>query len=976
MTCKSGPKMQEYARKIRTKSSNCINQQRTFLTFIQRTPVTLTIRKSRLFNSFSVLLCATALFLTTRHAGARIIGISFQMQLGNPSNATADTNNHNHYLIQRTVEAIDFNDNLGEPNWASWDLTASDVGSSGRSSSFFADTNLPPNFTEVLPGDYSGSGFDRGHMCPSADRTDNTTDNDLVFFMSNIIPQASVNNQTVWANFETYCRTLAQSGNELLITCGPSLFDGSRIQPGGKAAIPQFTWKIAVVVPPGTNGALNRITTATRVITLKIPNNDSVSSTWQNYLTSAAQIEIDTGFTFFTALPTNVAAALRSKVDGQTNPPPTIFSFSPASGSVNDSVVITGTNLFSAGTVAFNGTSAEFTVNSDTQITAVVPTNAFTGLISITTASGTAASSSSFTVIGPSIPDLGIAATHVGSFTQGDANDTYTIIVTNLGSATTSGTITLTDSLPASLTATAIGGSGWTANLATLTCSRSDTLAAGSSYPPITLTVAVATNAPSTVTNFATVSGGGDMNSANNSSADPTTIIQPGVVPFTGVLAGWDTSGQTNFGVSPLAATTNAPNLTIVGLTRKAGVATSGSGAARGWGGTGFTDSSESAAVTASRAVTVSIAANTGYMVSYSAISKFDYRRSGTGPSNGVVQYQIGSGAFTDIATVSYSSTSSGGASLGPIDLSGIPALKNIGEGTNVTFRIVNWGGTSSGGTWYIYDMSSSSAPDLAIQGTLTPVATAVADLAVSTSHGSNFVQGDIGDTYTITVANVATAGTTGTVSVTDTLPPGLTATSIGGPGWTPNLGTLTCTRSDILPAGSSYPPITLTVNVATNAPATVTNLVSVTGGGEANTANNTANDPTSIIALTPIQSWRLFYFGTTANGGAAADTAIATADGMPNLLKYALGLVPLTPAANPVVGDLTTGFLRLTLPKNPNASDISLHVEATTNLTTPSWTTSTTTVDQNTPTLLQVHYNAPVNSSASGFIRLRVSRP
>src|SRR5450759_1198989 len=138
-------------------------------------------------NLFSVLVGLSVLFF----AGWRVdasIGISLQMQLSNPSNATADTNDHDHYLIQRTVEAIDYSDNLREPNWASWDLTASDIGSSGRSSSFFLDTNLPPNFYWVKTTDYSGSGYDRGHMCPSADRTDNTTDNDLVFYMSNIIP--------------------------------------------------------------------------------------------------------------------------------------------------------------------------------------------------------------------------------------------------------------------------------------------------------------------------------------------------------------------------------------------------------------------------------------------------------------------------------------------------------------------------------------------------------------------------------------------------------------------------------------------------------------------------------------------------------------------------------------------------------------------------------------------------------------------
>ena len=73
-----------------------------------------------------------------------------------------------------------------------------------------------------MPGDYTSSGYDRGHLCPSADRTDTETNNDLVFFMSNVLPQASVNNSGVWLQFENYCRSLVESTNnyELLITCG------------------------------------------------------------------------------------------------------------------------------------------------------------------------------------------------------------------------------------------------------------------------------------------------------------------------------------------------------------------------------------------------------------------------------------------------------------------------------------------------------------------------------------------------------------------------------------------------------------------------------------------------------------------------------------------------------------------------------------------------------------------------------------
>jgi DNA/RNA endonuclease G (NUC1) len=252
------------------------------------------------------------------------IDASLQMQLGNPSGAIVDTNNHDHYLIQRTVEALDYSDNLGEPNWASWDLTASDIGSSGRSD-FLTDTTLPPNFNWVGTADYTDSGYNRGHMCPSEDRSDNTNDNKLVFYMSNVIPQTADNNQGPWEKLESYCQSLAQSGDELLIMCGPNGFSGARINTNGPVFIPDYIWKIAVVVPPGSGSALSRITSFTRVIAVNMPNISGIRSvSWTNYITSVNQIQTNTGYTFFTALPPDVAAALRAEVDGVTILPPTL----------------------------------------------------------------------------------------------------------------------------------------------------------------------------------------------------------------------------------------------------------------------------------------------------------------------------------------------------------------------------------------------------------------------------------------------------------------------------------------------------------------------------------------------------------------------------------------------------------------------------------------------------------------------------
>jgi hypothetical protein len=123
--------------------------------------------------------------------------------------------------------------------------------------------------------------------------------------------------------------------------------------------------------------------------------------------------------------------------------------------------------------------------------------------------------------------DLTITKTHAGNFTNGQTGATYTITVSNVGFGPTVGTVTVTDTLPNvpnTLVPTAMSGTGWTCNLATLICTRSDALAAGASYPAITLTVNVPVSIQSSVTNMATVSGGGDSNPSNNTATDATTI--------------------------------------------------------------------------------------------------------------------------------------------------------------------------------------------------------------------------------------------------------------------------------------------------------------------------------------------------------------------------------------------------------------------------------------------------------------------
>ncbi len=165
---------------------------------------------------------------------------------------------------------------------------------------------------------------------------------------------------------------------------------------------------------------------------------------------------------------------------------------------------------------------------------------------------------------------------------------------------------------------------------------------------------------------------------------------------------------------------------------------------------------------------------------------------------------------------------------------------------------VVNVTGTTGGNKVNTTGAVTSTNGGTGNTATASVIVVGMPDLTISKSHTGNFMPGQTGANYTITVSNIGNGATVGPVTVTDTLPTGLTATAMSGTGWACVLNTLTCTRADVLNAGASYPPITLTVNVALAIAATVTNTATVSGGGETNTANDTATDPTHVGA--PLQ--------------------------------------------------------------------------------------------------------------------------
>jgi uncharacterized repeat protein (TIGR01451 family) len=547
----------------------------------------------------------------------------------------------------------------------------------------------------------------------------------------------------------------------------------------------------------------------------------------------------------------------------------------------------------------------------DFTITVTVANNAPTSVTnSVTVSGGGELNTANDTATDPTTvtvpaPDLAITNTHQGAFRQGDGTDTYTIAVSNVGLLATNGQVSVTDTLPAGLTPTAASGTGWTTNISgqTVTATRSDALAAGASYPDLTVTVSVADNAPASVTNTASVAGGGELNTSNNTATDVTPITQAadltlgvshvgnfeqgdsadnytvsvsnigagptigqvtvtdtlptGLTPTAAIGTGWNVSisGQTVTATRSdvLAAAGNYPDLTVmVSVANNAPASLTNTATVAGGGELNTTNDSASDPTTITPPMPdLTIAAHhSGNFRQGDDADSYTITASNSGRAPTVGQVTItdtlpagltptaasGSGWTVNISGQTVTATRSDVLAKG----ANYPDLTvTVSVASNTAASVTNTATVAGGG-------ETNTANDTATDPTTV---TQVADLTITSSHSGNFQQGDSADNYTISVSNSGQGPTSSPVTVTDTLPAGLTPTAASGTGWTTSMSgqTVTATRSDVLANGASYSDLTITVSVADNAPASVTNTATVSGGGELNTSNDSANDPTTV---------------------------------------------------------------------------------------------------------------------------------
>ena len=255
--------------------------------------------------------------------GPSVESAEIHLAMGNPSNATlADPNN---YLLSKPEMAISYNRDKGTPNWTSWHLSDDWKGSTPRIDEFRPDPQLPSTWYRVNQYDYTGSGFNRGHVMPSDDRDGSRPLNQSTFLMTNMMPQAPNQNSGPWGAFEGYLRTQLPT-YEIYIVSGPYGVGGTGSNgsattiAGGKITVPSHTWKVALLLPKASGNDVARVTAATKTIGVIMPNVNNPNSDWNTYKTTVRAVEQLTGYNFFSEVEDAVENAIELGLEGN-NPP-------------------------------------------------------------------------------------------------------------------------------------------------------------------------------------------------------------------------------------------------------------------------------------------------------------------------------------------------------------------------------------------------------------------------------------------------------------------------------------------------------------------------------------------------------------------------------------------------------------------------------------------------------------------------------
>ena len=728
---------------------------------------------------------------------------------------------------------------------------------------------------------------------------------------------------------------------------------------------------------PGSSSGAECLPLLTTTKTTSTPNvNNTVGGTTATYsitVSNAAGTGAAISISISDALPAGFTYASTGSValNGGATRPATV---NPAAGATNPAFgtfTIPGTgSVVITFTVNVAASVAPGTYNNPATATYLDPTRTTVGG---TIAAGYAGGGAERVTV--HAPDLTIAKSHVDPFTRG-TTATYTVTATNSGNVPTSGTVTVTDTLPAGLTPTGAAGSGWTCPAPvgqTVTCTRADVLAGPASYPPITVTVTVLQGAGNSVTNTASVSGGSETNTTNDTANDPTNIVSSADIAVAKTVDNATPNQGTNV-VFTITATNNGPSnatgvhvtdLLPVGLTfvsASSGTYTPGTGI---WI-VGNVASGGSSTLTITATVT-------GTTAVINTATKSAETEPDPVAGNNTASVTV-TGQAADIAitkTVDNATPNLGGQvtftvtahNNGPSTATGVKVTDLLpGSLTFVTSTPGLPAYTPGTGVWNVGTLANGASATLTITVTVTTTASTTntatktaedqTDPVVGNNSASATVTGQAADiaitkivsnptpdfgsnvTFTVTAKNNGPSGATGVV-VNDLLPAGLLFVS-AAPSGPYNSATGDWTVGALANGASSTLSIVAKVN--TTAPTTNTATKTAEDQPDPTSGNNSAVATVTPVAAdiavnksvdnaTPNVGNTVTFTITATNNGPSGATGVVVNDKLPAGLSF-VSAAPSGPY-NSATGDWTIGALA-------SGANQTLSIVATVTGTTP----------------------------------------
>jgi endonuclease G, mitochondrial len=185
-------------------------------------------------------------------------------------------------ILDRKEFIVGWDANVNAPRWVAWSVTKADLGSAKRKNAFREDKDLPPGLLRVGPEDYARSGYDRGHFCPSGDRTASQERNHVTFLMTNMHAQRHALNGGPWEKLEEATRDGIRRPEDVAYVLAGALYTESPTRIGRGVAVPSHSWKTV---------AWTRLQAPVETAAVIMPNETArEDEPWQTYKVSEAEV--------------------------------------------------------------------------------------------------------------------------------------------------------------------------------------------------------------------------------------------------------------------------------------------------------------------------------------------------------------------------------------------------------------------------------------------------------------------------------------------------------------------------------------------------------------------------------------------------------------------------------------------------------------------------------------------------------------